>query len=169
MTPAAPTISPSACPPAEPTTDTDLLPHAAAGCPEAFTALFNRHYANIHAFAYRLCLCAAEAEDIAQETFIQAARSLGTFRREASFKNWLYTIASNRARDRLRQRQRRSRLDAALQAESPPDTPPPPPHANPQQHGQYRKARRPRAPHPPPTRRYPHRPRRPAARPPRGH
>ncbi len=100
--------------------DAALLQPAAEGCPEAFSTLFNRHYGNIHAFAYRLCLCGAEAEDIAQETFIQAARALGSFRGQASFKNWLYAIATNRARDRLRQRQRRERLDTALQAEAMP-------------------------------------------------
>lgn len=124
MPAAAPTTnppSPSEGPsPAE--TDLALLPLATAGSSEAFSTLFNRHYAAIHAFAYRLCLCATEAEDIAQETFIQAARALATFRGQASFKNWLYTIATNRARDRLRQRQRRERLDNALQAEITPTT-----------------------------------------------
>lgn len=97
--------------------DHALLVPAMEGCPEAFAVLFNRYYSGIHAFAYRLSLCAAEAEDIAQETFIQAARSLRGFRGQASFKNWLYTIATNRARDRLRQRRRRDRLDDALAAE----------------------------------------------------
>jgi len=87
-----------------------LVGSAAAGSPEAFAELFNRYHPMIHAFAYRLSLCPAEAADIAQDTFIQAARALRGFRREASFKNWLYTIAANKSRDRYRQRARRAVL-----------------------------------------------------------
>ncbi|MFA6285738.1 MAG: RNA polymerase sigma factor [Opitutaceae bacterium] len=92
--------------------DAQLIQEASAGSPQAFSDLFNRYYPMIHAFAYRLSLCPAEASDIAQDTFIQAARSLGGFRREASFKNWLYAIAANKSRDRFRQRVRRDRLSA---------------------------------------------------------
>lgn len=90
--------------------ETQLIAAAAGGSAPAFTQLFNRYYPMIHAFAYRLSLCPAEAGDIAQDTFIQAARALGGFRREASFKNWLYAIAANKSRDRHRQRARRERL-----------------------------------------------------------
>jgi RNA polymerase sigma-70 factor (ECF subfamily) len=91
-----------------------LVARAAQGDRPAFTLLFERHYPAIHAFAYRLSLCSAEADDIAQETFVQAARSLAGFRGEASFKNWLYTIATNKSRDRFRQRARRARLGEEL-------------------------------------------------------
>lgn len=96
--------------------DQALLASAAQGDRPAFAALFERHYPAIHAFAYRLSLCSAEADDIAQETFVQAARSLAHFRGDASFKNWLYAIATNKSRDRFRQRKRRDRLDASLVA-----------------------------------------------------
>ena len=90
--------------------ETQLITAASAGSDHAFTRLFNRYYPMIHAFAYRLSLCPAEAGDIAQDTFIQAARAISGFRREASFKNWLYAIAANKSRDRHRQRTRRERL-----------------------------------------------------------
>lgn len=94
-----------------PTTDeAELVAKAAGGCAEAFTELFNRYYPMIHAFAFRLSLCPGEAADISQDTFIQAARAIGDFRREASFKNWLYTIAANKSRDRHRLHARRERL-----------------------------------------------------------
>jgi RNA polymerase sigma-70 factor, ECF subfamily len=94
--------------------DACLLADAVGGDVEAFAELFRRYYPAIHAFAYRLSLCRADAEDIAQETFVQAARSLATFRGEASFKNWLYSIAANRSHDRHRQRARRARLGEQL-------------------------------------------------------
>jgi len=102
-----------------------LIADAIQGSPDAFSLLFHRHYPMIHAFAYRLSLCSGEAADIAQDTFIQAARSLGAFRGQSSFKNWLYAIAANKSRDRHRQRMRRDRLArewAALrEAEGEPD------------------------------------------------
>lgn len=97
-----------------PPDDPALLRRAAHGDTTAFTTLFQRHYPAIHAFAYRIALCPAEADDIAQETFVQAAQSLATFRGDASFKNWLYTIATNKSRDRFRQLTRRARLGDEL-------------------------------------------------------
>lgn len=94
--------------------DAVLLRDAARGDAAAFAELFRRHYPAIHAFAYRLSLCRADAEDIAQETFVQAARSLATFRGDASFRNWLYSIAANRSHDRHRQRARHARLSEQL-------------------------------------------------------
>lgn len=94
--------------------DAQLLPRATDGDASAFAVLFHRHYPAIHAFAYRLALCPATADDIAQDTFVHAARSLGAFRRDASFKNWLYAIAANLARDHHRHRTRSARLDQQL-------------------------------------------------------
>lgn len=96
--------------------DAALIGLALAGEGTAFATLFHRHYAAIHAFAYRLALCVGEADDIAQDTFVQAARALPGFRRDASFKNWLYAIAANRARDLLRRRVRQARLGEELAA-----------------------------------------------------
>jgi RNA polymerase sigma-70 factor (ECF subfamily) len=97
-------------PSAEHTDDTSLVAAALAGSSSAFSDLFQRHYPQIHVFAFRLTLCPAEAADIAQDTFIQAARSLGSFRQEASFKNWLFTIATHKSRDRHRQKVRRDHI-----------------------------------------------------------
>jgi RNA polymerase sigma-70 factor (ECF subfamily) len=105
-------------PPRDEINDEALVDSAASGNTSAFTELFNRYYSMIHAFAYRISLSGADADDIAQETFIKAARALGTFRREASFKNWLYRIAVNATEDFRRQNARRSRLAGELEASS---------------------------------------------------
>jgi len=76
-----------------------LCERARGGCEQAFGALFRRHHGALHAFVFRLCLDATGAEDIVQDSFIKAARSLGSFRGEASFRNWLYRIAMNTTRD----------------------------------------------------------------------
>jgi RNA polymerase sigma-70 factor (ECF subfamily) len=67
-----------------------------SGDPTAFARLVSRHQRMIHALAYRMTGSLAEAEDLAQETFIAAWDQLGGFRGEASFSSWLYRIALNR-------------------------------------------------------------------------
>lgn len=91
-----------------------LVNRAAQGDSEAFSRLFESYYDMMHAFIFRLCLDAGETNDLAQETFIKAARALPFYRRESSFKNWLYRIAVNVVRDWQRVRARRSTLVDAL-------------------------------------------------------
>jgi RNA polymerase sigma-70 factor (ECF subfamily) len=89
---------------------------AIAGYPDAFAELFRTYYPAMYAYAYRLCLHAADAEDVTQETFIRAARALGTYRPEAPFLHWLYKICTNAARDSLRRQAHRKRLAEAAEA-----------------------------------------------------
>ena len=84
--------------------DATLCEKACSGCEQAFTALFHRHYHAVHAFAFRACLDVGGAEDITQEAFIKEARSLPSFRRQASFKWWLYRIAMNATHDWCRKK-----------------------------------------------------------------
>ena len=91
--------------------DSALISAALRGEAAAFEQLFDRYYAMIHAFAYRLCARAADADDIAQETFIKAARALATFR-GGDFRSWLYQIAANSARDLQRDLARRTRMES---------------------------------------------------------
>jgi RNA polymerase sigma-70 factor (ECF subfamily) len=51
---------------------------------------------------------AADAEDVAQDTFVAAYRGLPGFQRESAFSTWLYRIAVNRCRDVLRARRPRT-------------------------------------------------------------
>ena len=65
------------------------------GDPDAFAALVARHQYMIHALTFRMTGSPADAEDLAQETFIEAFRQLASFRAEAKFSSWLYRIAVN--------------------------------------------------------------------------
>lgn len=78
------------------------------GDPAAFAWLISRHQRMIHALAYRMTGSLAEAEDLAQETFIAAWGQIGGFRGDASFSSWLYRIATNRC---LNWRSRATRRD----------------------------------------------------------
>jgi len=73
----------------------------------AFEQLVTRYQNKIVAYSARMLNDADEAEDIAQETFIKAYRSLDSFRGASSFSTWLYRIATNLCIDRVRQRKRR--------------------------------------------------------------
>lgn len=88
-------------------TENDLIQQAATGNRQAFGTLVRRHQARVFQFIRRLHGCAAEAEDLTQETFIKAYQALPRWRPEARFHTWLLQIARNATLDALRQRRRR--------------------------------------------------------------
>jgi RNA polymerase sigma-70 factor, ECF subfamily len=96
-----------------------LVEQAQGGSSAAFTRLVENHQQAIRAFLRRLGGDWAEADDLAQETFVAAWLGLATFRRGASLRLWLYGIAyrkflaSRRASLRRRNRET-SAADAAL-------------------------------------------------------
>src|SRR5205814_3484582 len=80
------------------------------GDPAAFEALVNQYQRMIHSLCYRMTGSMAEAEDLAQETFIQAYQHLDKFRAEARFSSWLYRIAVNQCLNWQKSRVRQERL-----------------------------------------------------------
>ncbi|CUQ67585.1 RNA polymerase sigma factor [Candidatus Nitrospira inopinata] len=83
-------------------TDAELVARSLARDHEAFGQLIDRHAATIVNLAYRMVGNQAEAEDLAQESFIAAFQALSTFRSDSKFSTWLYRIASNKCKDWLR-------------------------------------------------------------------
>lgn len=69
---------------------------------DAFGQLIERYATVIVNLAYRMVGDRTEAEDLAQETFVAAFKSLSTFRAESKFSTWLYRIAANKCKDWLR-------------------------------------------------------------------
>ncbi len=65
-----------------------------SGDKAAFEELMGRYEVKIYGFLQRMCGCGDRAKDMVQETFLTAYRYLEGFRGEASFKTWLYRIAS---------------------------------------------------------------------------
>src|SRR6266566_5948378 len=82
------------------------------GGQEAFETLVRENQRMIHSLCYRLTGSMEDAEDLAQETFVQAFQNLAEFRSEAKVSSWLYRIAVNRC---LNWRKRRQRQDQTLQ------------------------------------------------------
>ena len=76
-----------------------------AKTPEAFDKLYREHVDLVYRYAYRLCGDMESANDLVQETFLNAFRGMNAFRGEAQVSTWLYTIAS-RAAMRLRRKRK---------------------------------------------------------------
>ncbi|MCP9448013.1 MAG: sigma-70 family RNA polymerase sigma factor [Nitrospira sp.] len=83
-------------------TDAELVVRGLAQDCEAFGQLIDRHAAAIVNLAYRMVGNQAEAEDLAQESFLAAFQALPTFRADSKFSTWLYRIAVNKCKDWLR-------------------------------------------------------------------
>lgn len=75
--------------------DGDAVQRVLAGDTRAFEALVERHQRRVYRFIRRQVSGAGVAEDLAQETFLQAYRVLASFRSEARFSTWLLGIARN--------------------------------------------------------------------------
>lgn len=66
-----------------------------AGDASAFEGLVRRWQGPLVNMAYRFCRDRSRAEEMAQEAFLRAYRSLGKWRREAAFSTWLFSLATN--------------------------------------------------------------------------
>ncbi len=84
--------------------DQALTERAAGGDKAAFEELVMRHADRLFASLRRFGLDDAEAQEVAQETFLRAWRSLPRFEGRAQFFTWLYRIGFNEAQRRLARR-----------------------------------------------------------------
>jgi RNA polymerase sigma-70 factor (ECF subfamily) len=85
----------------------------------AFEELVRAHQADVYRLALHLVRDRETAEDVTQEAFVHAFRSLPRFRGTAKFSTWLYRIARNSAVDAIRRRDRRRRLERGVTPEEP--------------------------------------------------
>jgi RNA polymerase sigma-70 factor (ECF subfamily) len=96
---------------AEPT-DLDLVAAYRAGDVHAFETLHRRYDASIYRLVRRKLGDSLLAEDIAQETFFKALRTLDRMDDNFNFGGWIHTVARNLCFDELRRRQRDQRDDS---------------------------------------------------------
>ncbi len=84
--------------------ESQLIEQSLAGDHEAFRQIVDRHQGLVCALAFSASGDVAESEDIAQETFLTAWRSLGQLRSAEKLKSWLCGIARNLANQSRRKR-----------------------------------------------------------------
>ena len=98
-----------------------LIQAAREGATDALERLYRRSWPHSYRAAYLIVRDEAAAEDIAQEAFLRAVRSLDRFDRRRPFAPWLHRIVVNRAIDWARARALRREVgDAPLSAVSGP-------------------------------------------------
>ncbi|HEY6253932.1 MAG TPA: sigma-70 family RNA polymerase sigma factor [Candidatus Angelobacter sp.] len=82
--------------------DAAVVAQVLAGDKDSFRLLVDRHTRSIYSVAYRMTGNQHDAEEILQETFLRAYKSLRSFELRATFSTWLYRIAVNRCLDFLK-------------------------------------------------------------------
>ncbi len=101
--------------------DGELIARAQIADLDAFNHLVNRHQNAVYSVALRYMRAPDLADDVTQDTFLRAYRSIDTFKNDngVGFRSWLVRIASNRSLDVLRSQKRRpaDSLDAAMDDE----------------------------------------------------
>lgn len=101
------------------------VPEARAGEPEAWNILLKRFRLPLYAYVFELVQHEQTSLDIVQETFINAARHIGSLRRDEKFGSWLFNIAHQKCVQHWRKRQP-AEMATELQDDSLPDADPGP-------------------------------------------
>jgi RNA polymerase sigma-70 factor (ECF subfamily) len=86
--------------------DADLLRRVGAGDRMALKALYERHSNALHRFLHYRLRDSFEASDVVQEVFLEIWRTGGRFEGRATPRTWIFSIARNKAVDRMRRRAR---------------------------------------------------------------
>ncbi len=86
--------------------DAALMLRVKRGDTEAFAVLLEKYKEPVLNFAFRTLRDATEAEDVAQNVFIQVYKSAQRYKSTAKFSTWLFTIARNLCLNELRRRMR---------------------------------------------------------------
>jgi RNA polymerase sigma-70 factor (ECF subfamily) len=93
-------------PKAAETDEGTLIKRAQDADARAFEALYRRHVDKVYGLCLRMTGNVGEAEDCAQEAFIQAWKQLKRFRGDSAFSTWLHRIAVNAVLGRMRKSKR---------------------------------------------------------------
>jgi RNA polymerase sigma-70 factor (ECF subfamily) len=105
--------------------DEELVARCKRGDRLAFGELVERHQDRVYSICVRFLGDRSVAEELAQDVFLSAWRSVGTFREEARFDTWLRRIAVNKCKNhRLYRRRRHHDKHDSIQAASEDDDKP---------------------------------------------
>ena len=87
--------------------DNELITLVLKGDQQAYKVLVDRYQSYIFTLAYRLMQSREDAEEVAQDVFVKAYRSLADFKGGSKFSTWLYTIAHNTSITYLRRKKQK--------------------------------------------------------------
>ena len=85
-------------------TDIEIIDLVLAGNQAAYADLVKIHQRYVFTLAMRFTRSREDAEEVAQDTFVKAYRSLNNYQRSAKFSTWLYTIVYHTAMTHLRKK-----------------------------------------------------------------
>jgi RNA polymerase sigma factor (sigma-70 family) len=90
--------------------DAELVAQLQQGSEAAFRTLVARFQGRVYSTAFSLLRSAEEAEDVAQEVFVEVYQTIARFRGETALSTWLYRLATSRALQHRRRQQARKRF-----------------------------------------------------------
>ncbi len=90
--------------------EADLVAQLQAGSEAAFRTLVTRYQDRVYRTAFSLLRTPEEAEDVAQEVFVEVYQTIARFRGDASLTTWLYRLATSRAIKSRRKAQTKKRF-----------------------------------------------------------
>ena len=96
-----------------PVSDHALTRRVSEGDMPAFEELYRRHNRRVYSLCLRMTQNVEEAEDLAQETFIQLFRKVGGFRGDSAFTTWLHRLTVNQVLMHFRKRKARDEKTTA--------------------------------------------------------
>lgn len=99
--------------------DSDVVAQVQGGDREAFGILVARYQKMVFSLAQRMTGSPEEAQDVVQNSFLNAFRQIGNFRGDASFKTWVYGIALNECRMLYRKSGRTVAMDSVAEPVAP--------------------------------------------------
>jgi len=91
--------------------DEVLVGQTRNGSREAFSELVRRHQRKIYGLVFRMTGNHSDADDLAQEVFLTAYRSLSGFKGQSAFYTWIYRIAVNLSLNFLKKRSKEKQIE----------------------------------------------------------
>jgi len=88
----------------------DIINRIQSGELDCYEFLVKKYQEKAFQIAYGVTSNYDDAKEVAHEAFVSAFKAIGSFKKNAKFSSWLYTIVVNKSKDKLRTRQRNYKL-----------------------------------------------------------